>query len=161
MKGDNHWVDFLARFEPYELIPIKHRMDFLPEQFYWAPITYPLPKSMVILPEEPIPDDERKIRFRLEAFSKKSGYKCPPIKTFNLRKEEKIFAFKGKTRLFIVLAKITSNWDTAHPDKVVTGIPVFTFKDRHTTEFVYRVLRFMYPNLLYVICLKEETYPKN
>ena len=151
MRGNNQWIDFLAEFDPYELIRIKYRMDFLPGQIYWAPITYPLPKSMVILPEEPIPDDESKIRFRMEKFSKRIGESySPPIKTLNLRKEEKIFAFKGKVRPFVTLAKIASNWDVAHSDKVVIGIPLFTFKDRHPAKFIYEVQGFMHPNLLYV-----------
>lgn len=150
------WISDIAGFDIYEELEIKDRMSFKPEQLYSAPIKYPLTPPKVLQLESYNPEREETTTFGISNYDPSNPLQEMPLKFLNLKSDDRLFILQGKKRPVIVLTCCDVDWlyntsfKSGIKEQMVLCLPVFTFKDRHTQEYIVKIQAFIFPNLFYL-----------
>jgi len=117
---------------------------------YFAHAVYPPEYPKILWPVSVDPRDVGKSQFRLKPYSDgDEGHM--PIKELGLEEDELYYVYKGKRRLVVTLGCCTQTWyPTAREEMILLCAPIFSFKARHSQDFVVRTQAFHYPNLFYL-----------
>lgn len=152
VKGIEAWISDLGGFELYQELPMESRMDFQSGQFYEAHVKYPLAAPAKVLELVNYdPEDESQTVFKITKFTKGTqGQTQFPIKSLNLRSDERLYILAGKPRTVIVLGYVESEWLEARKEKLVLCLPIASFKRRHTTEQIISIQLFEIEHLFYI-----------
>jgi len=157
-KKGIEWISDIAGFEVYEGLELRDRMSFEVGQVYLAPVKYPItpPKVLRLEPESYNPEREEDTQFTMTNYETASADQEIPLKFLNLKSDDRLFVLQGKKRPVIVLGCCESDWlynhklGSGHTDKLVLCLPVFTFKDRHTQDYIIKIQAFLISNLFYI-----------
>jgi len=150
------WISDIAGFEVYEELEMQDRMFFKLGQVYFAPVKYPLTPPKVLQPEVYNPEKEENTVFKITNYSPDSPSQEIPLKFLNLKSDDRLFILQGKRRPVIVLGCCEADWlfnqklSLGSVEKMVLCLPVFTFKDRHSQEYIVKTQAFLFPNLFYI-----------
>jgi hypothetical protein len=150
------WISDIAGFDIYEELEIKDRMSFKPGQLYSAPIKYPLTPPKVLQLESYNPEREESTTFGISNYDPSNPLQEMPLKFLNLKSDDRLFILQGKKRPVIVLTCCDVDWlyntsfKSGIKEQMVLCLPVFTFKDRHTQEYIVKIQAFIFPNLFYL-----------
>lgn len=152
IRGLREWISDLGEFELYEDLPMKSRLDFQNGQFYEAHVKYPLVAPPIVLQLENYdPMDESNTIFKIAKFDKNSQRQSQfPMKSLNLRSNERLYILAGKPRTVIVLGSVKSEWLEAREEKIVLCLPIASFHLRHTMEQIISIQLFKIPHLFYI-----------
>ncbi len=143
----------------YKLLNKEDSWAYKPGQLYLTHVVYPQPYPTILKLEKYDPRDETKSRFSIKRYSS-GDEKHYPVKRLNLRTDEMFYIYTGKIRPVIILGYVESEWfETIQ--KILLCAPVFSFKPRHSQEYIIRAQAFVYPNLFYLPgspkgCYKES-----
>jgi hypothetical protein len=132
----------------YQLLDITESRAFKPGQFYFTHVVYPQEYPTILKLEKYDPLDETKLVFSIKRYSD-GDEKHYPARVLNLRADEMLYIYTGKIRTVIILGYIKSQWFEAIQE-VFLCAPVFSFKSRHSQEFIIELQAFMYPSLFYL-----------
>ena len=151
IRGVRDWIDNILGFELYDELPMGSRLDFQVGQFYCAHVKYPLvspPKVLELENYDPI--DDSKTTFRITNFDEKVQAQGHfPIKSLDLRSDERLYILAGKPRTVIVLGNVESEW-RGKKDKIVLCLPVASFHTQHTSDDIVSIQLFEIPHLFYI-----------
>ena len=160
IRGMKEWISDLGGFQLYEELPMGSRMDFQNGQFYEAHVKYPLvapPKVLELVSYDS--EEESKTTFQITTFHRDSQKQTEfPIKSLNLRSDERLYILTGKPRTVIVLGYVESEWFEISKEKIVLCLPIASFKRRHTPEQIISIQLFEMPHLFYIKPLKVGPY---
>lgn len=151
------WISDIAGFDIYEELEIKDRMSFKPGQLYSAPIKYPLTPPKVLQLESYNPEREESTTFGISNYDPNNPLQKMPLKFLNLKSDDRLFILQGKKRPVIVLTCCDVDWlcntslGSGIKEQMVLCLPVFTFKDRHSQEYIVKIQAFFFPNLFYLM----------
>jgi len=156
-KRGTDWINDIAGFEVYEALEIQDRMSFKVGQVYFAPVKYSLTPPKVLQPEGYNPEREEDTTFKITNYNPNTPSKdVPPLKFLNLKSDDRLFILQGKRRPVIVVGCCEADWlhsqklSSGPIEKMVICLPIFTFKDRHTQEYIVKTQAFLFPNLFYI-----------
>ncbi len=159
IRGIKDWIDSLIGFELYDELPMGSRLDFQVGQFYSAHVKYPLvspPKVLELQNYDPI--DESKTTFKITNFDEKAQAQSQfPIKSLDLRSNERLYVLAGKPRPVIVLGNVESEW-RGKKDKIVLCLPVASFHTQHTSDDIISIQLFEIPHLFYIKPSRKGTF---
>lgn len=150
------WISDIAGFDIYEELAMKERMSYKAGQLYSAPIKYPLTPPKVLQLESYDPIKEENTTFNISNYKSDEPLQEMPLKFLNLKSDDRLFILQGKKRPVIVLTCCHIDWlyntslESGIKEQMVLCLPVFTFKDRHTQEYIVKIQAFLFPNLFYL-----------
>ncbi len=160
IRGVRDWVDSLLGFELYDELPIGSRLDFQVGQFYSAHVKYPLvspPRVLELQNYDPI--DESKTTFKITSFNVNAPTQSQfPIKSLNLKSNERLYVLAGKPRTVIVLGNVESEWlkkKNKKKDRIALCLPVASFHFQHTVQDIVSTQLFEIPHLFYIKPVKK------
>jgi len=117
---------------------------------YFAHSVYPPSYPAILWPVSVDPRDIGKTQFKLKRYSDGDELHLP-IKELGLEEDELYHVYKGKRRLVVTLGSCTQTWyPTDREEIILLCAPIFSFKARHSQDFVVRTQAFHYPNLFYL-----------
>lgn len=134
--------------EFYRLSSEEEFWKYKPGQLCFTHVVYPQPYPRILKPEKINSRDETKSTFAIKPYSS-GDEKHYPIKILNLRTDEMFYIYTGKMRSAIILGYIESEWFESKQN-VLLCAPIFSFKDRHSQEFIIKTQTFIYPSLFYL-----------
>ncbi|GFP19645.1 hypothetical protein HKBW3S03_01150 [Candidatus Hakubella thermalkaliphila] len=150
------WISNISGFEVYKELELSERMSFQIGQFYLGPVKYPLTPPKVLEIDEYDPVEEEKSTFRIASYNSNKLQQQIPIKSLNLRSEDRLYILQGKLRPVIILGYCDADWlyDPMTKggiwEKLILCLPIFTFKARHSQDYVVKIQIFEIPNLFYI-----------
>lgn len=132
----------------YELLDKKDSWAFQPGQLYFTHVVYPRSYPTILKLEKYDPRGETKSRFSIKRYSS-GDEKHYPVKKLNLRADEMFYIYTGKIRPVVILGYVESEWFET-TQKVFLCAPVFSFKPRHSQEYIIKIQAFVYSYLFYL-----------
>lgn len=150
------WISDIVGFEVYEELDPSDRMSFQIGQVYLAPVKYSLTPARILEVQHYNPEKEEETTFKIAHYKPNEPSQEIPLKSLNLKSDDRFFILQGKRRPVIVLGNAEADWlfnfklNSGPTEKLVLCLPVFTFKERHTQEYVMRIQAFSIPNLFYI-----------
>jgi hypothetical protein len=142
--------DYLLLESYYKTLPSTAGWAKQPGQLYYAHSAYPPEYPEILKPERIEPRDATKSRFYLKPFSDGDEHHIPS-KELGLEDDELYYVYTGKRRLVAVLGCCEQTWYREERKQIILlCAPVFSFKPRHSQEFILRAQAFDFPNLFYL-----------
>lgn len=130
--------------EFYKRLSEEECREYSPGHLCFTHVVYPQLYPRILKPEKIHPKDETESTFLIKPYSS-GDEKHYPIKILNLRADEVFYIYTGKIRPAVILGYVESEWFESKPN-VLLCAPVFSFKDRHSQEFIIKTQAFVYPN---------------
>jgi len=163
IRGLRDWIDNILGFELYDELPMGSRVDFQTGQFYSAHVKYPFVSPLKVLELENYDaEDEGKTTYKIASFDEKVQAQSHfPIKSLNLRSDERLYILVGKPRTVIVLGNVESEWlkkNNKKKDKIVLCLPVASFHEQHSADDIVSIQLFEIPHLFYIKPAKKGAF---
>ena len=154
IRGIKDWIDGpgLCGIDLYDELPLGSKNDFQVGQFYATHIKYPLavPTKVLELARYD-PTNEENTSFRITNFNKNStGQTQFPVKSLNLKSDERLYVLAGKLRTIIILGYVESEWIVGQKEKIILCLPIASFHRQHTFEHIISIQLFEVPHLFYI-----------
>jgi hypothetical protein len=134
--------------EFYKRLSEEECREYSPGHLCFTHVVYPQSYPRILKPEKIHPKDETESTFLIKPYSS-GDEKHYPIKILNLKADEMFYIYTGKMRPVVILGYVESEWFEGKQN-VLLCAPVFSFKDRHSQEFIVKTQAFVYPSLFYL-----------